>query len=406
MKITNIKKENVLNIVILIFGFFPLIPNNQKGLSVILLLVISIVLYKRKKIKWKWLLINSSLFLIYLITLLYTDNYEISFKKLETGLSIVIIPLSFFLFLSDFRITEQLRTKFFKLFILSTGIFSIILIVAVFGDNSTIYYKDWYTNKFRIITENISMIGQHPIYASVFLSLAIIFFIQLLRSNTIFSFKNKIIYYSLTVINSIFLFMLLSKGVVISLLIVMFLMLFDDKKLKKYRKIFVVSIILVFLMLLFFNRRMNELVREESYQEVNSNFSTSIRLGIYKCSIEMIRKEWFFGYGVGDSQNALDLCYQNKSDILFEKKYNTHNQYLDVLIKSGVFGLIIFLSFLTFNIFKTIRNRNKIGLLVLIFYMINFLTENILVRQSGVILFYFLICFLNSYEMKKVKTLN
>tara|TARA_R110002096_G_scaffold436018_1_gene665121 strand:- start:178 stop:768 length:591 start_codon:yes stop_codon:yes gene_type:complete len=185
--------------------------------------------------------------------------------------------------------------------------------------------------------------------------------------------------------------MLASKGVILSLFLVSFIDAIQNRKNFKI----VVVIIFITISILVFNRRFKEIFIAETYTEINENFSTSIRIGIYKCALKVISEEPILGYGIGDSQEALNLCYANESNVLLKNRYNSHNQYLDIIIKTGVFGLIFFIFFIYWNFKKAIENRNGLVVSILGFYFILFFTENILVRQSGVILFFFLITFLN-----------
>lgn len=383
-------REKLISIVILIFAIFPLIPNSIKGLPVILLFIVVLFSNIKKTPNWKWLLINSSLFSLYLFSLTYTANFNIALRKLETGLSILIIPIIFYGFLAEQSFKQSLKTNFFKIFILSSFCFSVICLAFISIDNSTMYYNDWYTDKFRSIIIEIPLIGQHPIYASIFLSLSVIFFVELIK---IYSYKIKYrnIYIVFTLTNIVFLLMLASKGVILSLFLVSFIDAIQNRKNFKI----VVVIIFITISILVFNRRFKEIFIAETYTEINENFSTSIRIGIYKCALKVISEEPILGYGIGDSQEALNLCYANESNVLLKNRYNSHNQYLDIIIKTGVFGLIFFIFFIYWNFKKAIENRNGLVVSILGFYFILFFTENILVRQSGVILFFFLITFLN-----------
>jgi O-antigen ligase len=74
-----------------------------------------------------------------------------------------------------------------------------------------------------------------------------------------------------------------------------------------------------------------------------------------------------------------------------KRKFNSHNQYLFICLNSGLVGLSIFL-FFVFYVFKTAFLKRDYFLLgILVFFLVAFLFENVLSRQSGVILFSFLI---------------
>jgi O-antigen ligase len=148
---------------------------------------------------------------------------------------------------------------------------------------------------------------------------------------------------------------------------------------------------------------MNELIKTQTYQTFNPHLSTSVRLGIYGCSWSIIKKQLFIGYGVGDAQRELNLCYANKSDILLMHRFNSHNQYMDITIKTGLTGLFVFLGFLIINFLNAIKKKNQLLIMILVLYCMLFLVENVLSRQSGVILFFFLICFFNNANPISIK---
>jgi O-antigen ligase len=130
----------------------------------------------------------------------------------------------------------------------------------------------------------------------------------------------------------------------------------------------------------------------------NKNSSTDVRLQIYECAIKQIGKSPIFGYGWGDIKTVLNECYaQNKSWILLQNNYNSHNQYLSILLSTGVIGFLAFLYYL-FYIFRISNKSESLLLFFLILYFcFNMLTENILEREDGVIIFSF---FINLFAFK------
>ncbi|MDB4204900.1 O-antigen ligase family protein [Polaribacter sp.] len=119
--------------------------------------------------------------------------------------------------------------------------------------------------------------------------------------------------------------------------------------------------------------------------------STQTRKEIYNCSFKLLKSNWIYGYGFGDVNDKLIICYSHVSKYLVDGEFNSHNQYLSILLGCGVFGLFTTLLFLYFNyeIFKLEKHYFFIS--VLLFYSIIMFVENILERQSGVILFSFFI---------------
>ena len=75
--------------------------------------------------------------------------------------------------------------------------------------------------------------------------------------------------------------------------------------------------------------------------------STNVRVGIYYCSGIVAKNNWLFGLGIGDVQENLSRCYDQKlgAKIYQWNDYNSHNQYLFFLISSGVVTLFSFVVF-------------------------------------------------------------
>ena len=129
--------------------------------------------------------------------------------------------------------------------------------------------------------------------------------------------------------------------------------------------------------------------------------STQTRKEIYNCSFILLKSNWIFGYGFGDVNDTLIKCYSHVSNYLVDREFNSHNQYLSILLGCGIFGLstIFFLLYFNFRVFTL--EKQYFFLSVLLFYSIIMFVENILERQSGVILFSFFINLFSFFSYKK-----
>ena len=72
---------------------------------------------------------------------------------------------------------------------------------------------------------------------------------------------------------------------------------------------------------------MNELIRIETYSQVNLNYSNSLRLQIYKCGLQLIKNNYVFGYGIGNTQYKLNECYSESNQYKMINIYNSHKSY-------------------------------------------------------------------------------
>ncbi|GAA4273210.1 hypothetical protein GCM10022258_25040 [Aquimarina gracilis] len=163
---------------------------------------------------------------------------------------------------------------------------------------------------------------------------------------------------------------------------------------KRFKFIVALGFIATFFIAIFYlptlERRFRELYRKTTYTKIQHHNSSSIRIGVYQCVLKTISEKPVFGYGLGS--NALRECYSELSDHLYKKDYNSHNQFLGYFLNAGAFGFLTLVGFLFYNFKIAVRKSDSTYISILIFFSIVMLTENILERQSGIILFIFIVC--------------
>jgi len=384
------KSRKLLYSGLLLFAFFPLIPNNLKGLPVIILFLIAIYLFykrRRHKFDYKKVFYFSSLYLLYIFSLLFTEDFNGVDKILTTRLSLFIVPLSFGLIATAIgKVSQKQVNSFLKVYVGATIIYCLLVILFI-------YQLGFFSDAIKInsvyayISNEMYSINQHPIYASMLISFAFIFGVNLLLVEK--KTKAKYLIFIGLVPMIYVLFFLSRKSILLALVLVVLIILLSFKSLN-YKKISI-GIILVFGVLVIIlptvKNRFSELLNPTSYSKIQEKNSSSIRFGIYNCSINKIKENLIFGYGIGDVKNELRKCYAETSSVLLKENYNSHNQYLSFFLSNGIVGFIVLLLFLYLNLMKAIKQQNLLYLSLLVFYSIVMLFENILERQSGVILF-------------------
>ena len=389
--------NKLAQISILAFGLFPILPSDKRGVLIILLSLSSvIVLIVSKKLKWnKLLLINSALYLIYGLSLLYSLDEVDAFKRFETAFSLILIPVLFTLLgaANNSIFEERTQNLYYKLFIGSALIFSLIIFIYL---GTLGYYSDFNTYEFCMsqLDRKLPILNDHPIYISISLSLAILFSMDVIKNRK--DNDRNILIYVLGVVFLLFtLFFLSRKGVIGALLISLSALLImsfkTNKKALRFGLMAIVFVAVLAILMPSNQKRFKELFKTETYTTKNETNSTNNRLQIYKCAITLVKNKPLLGYGIGKDRVALNKCYKDNLYYLFENNFNTHNQYLSIATKVGLIGLIIFLLFLFYNFKLALRTKDKMFLSILIFYSLVFLFENVLERQNGVILFAFLI---------------
>lgn len=406
---TVIQQITFENIILVLFGLFPILPNSIKGLPVFLLVVHSIIrAYSNKKQGYEifpknrvtLFFIMASVYLFYMLSIISTENFFNYWKSLETSLSLLVIPLSFLL--SDGIVTKKSINYFKKVYLLGVSLFSIscFSFILIFEDK---YHPRGISdvNFIRLSLTKMPLIDTHPIYASIYFGIGILILLSM--------YKTLKSYLSLPILILMLLglSLLASKMAIIALVVILVLYIiysihpFWKKILSLVASLSIVALSIIYIPYL--NFRFKELYSTNSYSEIDKYNSTSIRNAINSCAFELLESSWLVGDGIGDVQSELNECYESKSQVLLDGNYNSHNQYLSIWLGTGIIGLIAFLFMLFYNFRTAWRQKDLLFMAFLLFYMLNFLTENVLERQSGVILFAFMINLFGFYNFKKTE---
>lgn len=399
-------KKKAYNIIIAILAIFPILPFKIKGLSVVLFLILSLISLRKRDLKMKGIFFfNACLFVMYALSISYSENISDAFKILETKLSLLIFPLSFVLLSANsnavssvLKFEEPLK----KLFLLSSFVLCVIIFIV------SLQYGNYYEQKIALqpFLDNLNTgfywLVDHPIYLSIYISIALLILIHLYASGN----RNTKIALLIIGLFKLFILLLLSrKGVIIAFSLSASVYVFLKQRKKANIILLITTVLLVSIPMVnkFMpdtTKRFQEMFDSKSYKkEVDPHSSTSIRYAIYTCALEKISDSWLVGYGLGDVKRELDSCYGNISSHLLEINYNSHNQYLDVLLTVGLIGFILFLISLFINLRICFTNKDYFAFCLILMFMIFMITENILDRQNGVILFAF---FINFFFFKNI----
>lgn len=132
------------------------------------------------------------------------------------------------------------------------------------------------------------------------------------------------------------------------------------------------------------------------------------RYYIWGCAKDIIKDESpsLFGHGFVLTQEKLNACYANSQKFynksqqnwFIDEKFNTHNQYLNFYLSSGLLGLTVFLTACLFCLLNGINSFYALALNISILSFLLF--ENVLSRQMGVELFVLTLVFSNMMTVK------
>jgi O-antigen ligase len=379
--------------------------------SIILVLtsVISIWLLRRsppRDVLNKYLVFNAftiSVLIGFFVDLLNENTLD--FNQFIKRLSFVLMPI---IFCAASRQIQNLalKTYVFFLTILSSTLLISGFIRGVLNKNQIIY-GNWDSETTERFYESEMLINwgelsykrlffffdMHPSYYALFsiIAVMVLVFTQTIR-------LKKSIKWTLVLIHVLMIVLASSKTGVISL----FILVIAYLSMAKSKKHVLISVSALFILVLIIAKVPSTEIRiKRAYKSMTSDDSlmnknsSSERLILWKSLSDLSYKELFLGVGNVGGKNIL---LQNTG---IDK--NMHNQFLQNLLNSGIFGFFLLIIFVISPLFFK-RNVFTVSLISIVF--LNLLFENMLDRVWGItaISFFYAFIIFGSSEMLNFKS--
>jgi O-antigen ligase len=388
----NIKDKVNYYLIILIAFFLPLYKEVIPPL--ITLFFLSSIINKKKGLLSS--LTSHSYFIIIgfyllgLFSLIYGKDINNTLFNNEIKLSLFVLPLSFII--SNHDLKNSFRA-IFKAFIEGS-----LVAISLNLLNASISY--YYEGKLEAFFYDQLSYFSHASYFSMYLNFAIALLYYFWFSPSRKDYIKPKVNFSLSIVFSVFVLMLSSKTGILTLLLVHFIAgIYWFIQYKKFKQglVLVISMFCIIGISLVYSprtlERINLMIDSIENYDGTPNTSTKIRLAVWTESFSLIKERPLFGYGTGDVSNVLTERYYEKGFYDLAKKHlNSHNQFIQILIGSGVFGLLYFLIMIGAPFKNNFTPPQLlIYFLFLVLIIINFMTESMLETQSGVIFFSFFI---------------
>lgn len=366
----------------------------------------------RKEINWRRVINNPlliSFLLLYLfdlIGIIYSSNKVAALSIAEKQFPLFVFPLVILTSNSFSRIRVE---KLLWVFVYSVTIACLCCIgYAFYRNNYWDFFSspNWFYFSYSDLTEPI---GIQPIYLAFYVEFAV--FIGLIQLHRKWSYmKLRIRFLIILLIVSLYFIILLLAGkmailsATIGVAVTLFYFFYRAKRiwlgLVSVLLVILCSAILVSQLPVVKERFLSlfgiEKTSEWVYGDPNKNRpSTEVRLVKWDASLNLISKNWLIGVGPGDVQSELNKVYdQLDFQLGIQENFNSHNQFLQTWLSTGLFGLLA-MSATLFLTFKRAIGDGDLLLFILCFIIVaNCLTESILERQYG-IFFYSIFLSLN-----------
>lgn len=343
------------------------------------------------------MILPALLFFWYLVTSMLQSPWAEVTPHIERKSALVLIPVLLLLAQSIDGVNLKWAMRGFISGLLISGIHMIVLAtLSIFKGMSLEHWTyHAFTSPYHI----------GAIYYSWYLAIAILYLIfsskdPLFEKNKLFIMLFLLI---LLLLSSSKLFIILTVPIVIWKLIAMM----ETTKGRLIAGTLIAAVLL--LGSIPFIHRVNEIskidkevifMEEYSYDtELNG---ITLRFIQWRLGIEIMgeQKAWIFGVSLADSQKLLNKKYKEYGLYTGNEDlgdsgyldYNYHNQYIESMLASGVAGLTILLMILM----VAIINYQKMLIFPRVVFLITamfFMTESVLERQAGILVFCMMICF-------------
>ena len=131
------------------------------------------------------------------------------------------------------------------------------------------------------------------------------------------------------------------------------------------------------------------------------------RIEYWKTALQIIRKNWLLGVGVGDVQLAFNQQYkQNNTQLTQEHQLRAHNSFLTSWVSFGVFGFVIFCWMQGYFLYSFNVKKAIVPLLFGLITLSSFFLEDTLETQMGVTFFAFFYSFFFEKSEKTTSPLS
>jgi O-antigen ligase len=352
----------------------------------------------------KWLLLFTALYLVYVLAFLVSPSSAEGMSMLERKFGLLVLPLGFYLYRRRFS-EEQLHQIFtvYQLANFALALWLYARLIPMLIEFRHLLTIEGFNYAFRKAVEDIG--GIHPTYLSILFLSSV--FLQL-KWQFEKRYKRGLLQgYSLLHIALLTLLCLLlaARGPLLSAAVAFLAVVF----MRNWKSGLQLTALLVsgFLVLIFLfpvvgGRFLEVGKAAEVSAQQSSLTSANIRVSIHHCAVELIEQHWLTGVGFAEVQDQLNACYERYNSKLFdEKDYNTHNQYFDILLSLGFFGILLFTLMLVFPVYWAVIKQNEVYLFFTLFIALCFATENLLSRQYGVVYYAFFNSLLVHFHFNK-----
>jgi O-antigen ligase len=364
--------------------------------------------------KWIWFMFAFAFML--LISFLFSDNKTAGTQFILRRIPLLIFPLTIGLI----TISKKQR----DMILLGGGV--VVAIACFFTSVYALIRFQETGNSAWLYNDALTyFIRQQSIYTSMLVNISIYTFVYYLLNYQLVKWK-KVMLIAATGFLLIISYLLASRNLMLLLYasIIAFAIYIIIRKRKYMAGIGLLAVIalVIAVIFLFFPKTINRF-KELAFTQFNyesqskeSHYAgeltpdqwngANFRLAAWPCGWKVFKSNPVTGVGLGDKKDELMKIYEEKKfQFAINTGKNVHNNYLDILMATGIVGLLLFLlGWMILPLIRIVRGKDELGFLILISFVIAMLTENYFDRSLGAAMFAFFVAFLMSMDKKNIST--
>lgn len=334
---------------------------------------------------WSWLILMLSFPAAYVLSLVYSTNQDYGVYSVVKRLSLIVFPVVF----STMSWDKVQRDRFLLWAYVSALIAALFCLVMAVYHYLTVGVSGFFW------MDLVSPLHFHPGYFSFFISVVVFWFLKdILSTWNQRSLAYRIPSVASLLFLSVFQILLASRIQLVLFYTVLLIggLVYGWRFNKKSLGLLILFFALSFWFISnsFIRQRFDKLstITYKLDDPVEKFNELTIRLALAECSWDVIRENFIFGVGVGDSYDELDKVYR-KYDYKFGymDRQEPHNEYLNTMVSIGLVGLLLFLGNLIASMHLARKRNDIIHYLFVMLFAISCLFESMLGQQKGVVLF-------------------
>ena len=399
----------VNSFLLVLFFLYSLFTTKLKNFQINKTIILAIIFYLLMVVSWFW-----------------SIDKPATIKSIIKELPLLIIPFVFLLN-KDFLVTKKnVILKFYSYSIVVYSIFFLFKAIynfIIYDDISVFFFHD-------LVTKDLN-----AVHFSVFVSIAFFYFwTKDMKTN-----KDNL----LAIFLAFFLFLLSSKNIIFVTILLSILHFFYFSKSAnkmRLRNIIILGLVLVCLFSFSWIKErvifefkikaesnightvinknevgsniisMKEAWYNEKFNQTDYFSGSSFRVYQARLFFEFLKEENIFwtGFGLNASYDKLGEkgiyynVFQGNNEVEGYQKKNFHNQYIQVFAELGIFGFLLLIFILFFNLKNALRYKDFIHIAFAVLMISLFLAESFLWRQRGVVFFTLFYCLFNTIKKEKI----